>query len=197
MSMRPEERLATPNAFAAALKKATRQKRSHSEAHMREIIKRAAESQAEHPTEEGSLERTIDADVPVQEFEALLEEVRATMGEVGRINETLGKSLSWNSLTFQNSLAGSGRLVHVMIKPKGAKIRIRISESAGVQPALVALATVVGGTALGAFLTEAVFLDVPGVVSVSVMVAVYGAIYFAAARRLPASSDGGYGSSRI
>ncbi len=55
LSMRPEGRYATPNAFAAALEQATRQKRPRSEAHMRDIIKYAAERQAEHPTEEGAL----------------------------------------------------------------------------------------------------------------------------------------------
>lgn len=230
MSMRPEERFASPSAFAAALEEATGQKSSHSEAQMREIIKHAAESQAEHPTEEGALslgaiqrigaevglsparisdaahalagpapaaprrggifgappkvalERTIDAEVPVQEFESLLEEVRATMGEVGRINETLGKSLSWNSLSFQNTLEGSGRLVHVMIKPKGGQTRIRITESAGMGPAAVVLATVLGGTALGAFLAATVFENASAAVGISAMVAVFGAIYLTARR---------------
>ena len=232
LSMRPEERYATPNAFAAALEQATRQKRPRSGgAPMQDIIKYAAERQAEHPTEEGAvsigaiqrigaevglsparirdaanalaepppavpmrgsifgapprvaLERTIGAEVPVQEFEALLEEVRATMGEVGRINETLGKSLSWNSLSFQNTLEGTGRLVHVMVKPKGGKTRIRITESAGVHPALMAIATVVGGGALGGLIAWADPLaGVPIVLRASAVVAAYVATYFAARR---------------
>ncbi|MCH9016079.1 MAG: trypsin-like peptidase domain-containing protein, partial [Gemmatimonadetes bacterium] len=77
------------------------------------------------------LERVIECEVPEEEFEAILEDIRGTMGEVGRINPTLGKSLSWNSLSFQNTFEGSGRLTHVMVSPKGGKTKIRITEGGG------------------------------------------------------------------
>ncbi len=102
------------------------------------------------------LERTLDAELPVEEFEALLEEVRAATGEVGRINETLGRSLSWNSLSFQNSFEGTGRLIHVMVKPKDGKTRIRITENGGVQAVFLAFGTVIGGGVLGVIIGEAI-----------------------------------------
>ncbi len=228
MSMRPKNRYATPNEFAHALERATHQKARFDEHQAREIIRYAAEQQAEHPTEEGALslgaierigaevglspdrvrdavaalpsrtdkprvpggilgapmridlERTISGELPVQEFEALLEEVRAVTGEVGRINETLGNSLSWNSLSFQNSLEGTGRLIHVMVKPKDGATRIRITESAGAAPAVTVIGTVVGGSALGAALVGAMS-SVGGspVLAATLFGASYGACYLA------------------
>ncbi len=102
------------------------------------------------------LERTLNGELRVEEFEALLEEVRAATGEVGRINETLGKSLSWNSLSFQNSFEGTGRLIHVMVKPKDGKTRIRITENGGVQAVFLAFGTVIGGGVLGVIIGEAI-----------------------------------------
>jgi hypothetical protein len=95
------------------------------------------------------LERTVPPEVPVREFESLLEEVRSVTGEVGRINETLGKSLSWNSLSFQNSFEGTGRLIHVMVKPKDGATRIRITESPGAAPVVTIFGMLMGGGALG------------------------------------------------
>ena len=94
------------------------------------------------------LQRVLPVELPVREFESLLEEVRAVTGEVGRINETLGKSLSWNSLSFQNTLEGTGRLIHVMVKPRAGSTSIRITESAGVQPMFTVLAALMGGGVL-------------------------------------------------
>lgn len=228
MSMRPKDRYATPSAFAKALAHATHQKARFGEQQVRDIIRYAAEEQAEHPTEEGGLslgaierigaevglspdrvrdainalpsstaaprvpggilgaplridlDRTISAELPVREFESLLEEVRAVTGEVGRINETLGKSLSWNSLSFQNTLEGSGRLIHVMVKPKDGATRIRITESPGVHPAVAVIGTVIGGSALGAAVLGAVSsAGGSPVLTASLFVVAYGASYLA------------------
>ena len=73
----------------------------------------------------------FDGEIREVDFEDVLEEIRVAMGEVGRINPTLGKSLSWNSLSFQNSVEGMGRLTHVMVTPKDGKTRIRMTESPG------------------------------------------------------------------
>ncbi len=48
-------------------------------------------------------QQIFDGEIPEADFEEVLEEIRMAMGEVGRINPTLGKSHSWNSLSFQNS----------------------------------------------------------------------------------------------
>ncbi len=127
------------------------------------------------------MERTLDAELPGEEFEALLEEVRAVTGEVGRINETLGRSLSWNSLSFQNSLEGTGRLIHVMVKPKDGRTRIRITESAGVHPVLLAFGTVIGGGMLAVAIGEAAFsAGAPFLLTASIFGVTWGATYVAA-----------------
>jgi len=91
------------------------------------------------------LDRLLDHEISEEGYEAVLEEIRAAMGEVGRINPTLGKSLSWNSLSFQNSLEGTGRLTQVLVSPKGGKTRIRITESAGVHSLLAGGIVVAAG----------------------------------------------------
>ena len=127
------------------------------------------------------LERTLDAELSVEEFEALLEEVRAVTGEVGRINETLGRSLSWNSLSFQNSLEGTGRLIHVMVKPKDGTTRIRITESAGVHPVFLAFGTVLGGGMLGGVISGAVLsAGDPFLLTAAIFGVTWGATYVAA-----------------
>ena len=101
------------------------------------------------------LEQSFHGEVPESEFEELLEEIRLNMGEVGRINPTLGKSLSWNSLSYQHSIEGMGRLTHVMVTPKNNKTRIRVTESPGQHTMVMAMsgiaaivvATVAAGTA--------------------------------------------------
>jgi len=111
------------------------------------------------------LERIVDLELPEAGYEVVLEEIRSVMGEVGRINPTLGKSLSWNSLTFQNSLEGSGRLTHVMVNPKAGQTRIRITESAGVHSLLSAAGVAMVGIATLAILKEATGLPSPVVAS--------------------------------
>ncbi len=126
------------------------------------------------------MERTLDTELPAEAFEGLLEEVRAITGEVGRINETLGRSLSWNSLSFQNSFEGTGRLIHVMVKPKDGKTRIRITESAGVHP-LLFLGTLTGGGALGVAMSLARLNNGgPFWLAASILAATWGATYVVA-----------------
>ncbi len=98
-------------------------------------------------------ELVVDRQIAEDEYETVLEEIRGTMGEVGRINPTLGKSLSWNSLSFQHTLEGSGRLTHVMVSPKQGKTKIRITEGGGVHTGLFMGTTVMGGI-LGVGLAE-------------------------------------------
>ena len=89
----------------------------------------------------------VDREVTEDEYEDLLAEIRGAMGEVGRLNQTLGKSLSWNSLSFQHTLEGSGRLMHVMVKPGGGQTQIRITEGGGQQPVLFGAAVAAGAVA--------------------------------------------------
>jgi len=105
-----------------------------------------------------NLDHVVEKELPEDGYEAVLEEIRAVMGEVGRINPTLGKSLSWNSLSFQNSLEGSGRLTQVMVSPKGGRTTIRITESAGMH-SLMATGGIVA-ICIGIF---AILEGVPGV----------------------------------
>ncbi len=120
------------------------------------------------------LERVIECEVPEEEFEAILEDIRGAMGEVGRINPTLGKSLSWNSLSFQNTFEGSGRLTHVMVSPKGGKTKIRITEGGGQHMAFL----VAVGSTFGIVLTAT--LGAPAILLVPIVGAVLGGSYMAA-----------------
>ena len=83
------------------------------------------------------MQRTVDGEITQEEIEDFLEEIRMVMGEVGRVNPQVGRSFSWNSLSFQNTMEGNGRLMHVMVTPRDGKTRIRITESSGYYPAMV------------------------------------------------------------
>ena len=121
-------------------------------------------------------ERVIDRQIAEHEYEAVLEEIRGTLGEVGRINPTLGKSLSWNSLSFQNTLEGSGRLTHVMVSPKDGKTKIRITEGGGVHTGLFVGTTIMGGI-LGIALGEALGISIPGILVPPALATVVGVSY--------------------
>ena len=75
-----------------------------------------------------SFQRTFEGEISPSDYERLLEEIRMQIGEVGRINETLGRSLSWNSLSFQHTIEGGGRLIHVMIRPEDGQTTLRVTE---------------------------------------------------------------------
>ena len=115
------------------------------------------------------LQRIFDGEIAEADFEEVLEEIRLAMGEVGRINPTLGKSLSWNSLSYQNSAAGLGRLTHVMVTPKDGSTRIRMTESPGqhsvVFLSLLVAAGVLSVAASGALVQGGLLQAVPAVVA--------------------------------
>jgi serine/threonine protein kinase len=123
-------------------------------------------------------EFVVDREIAEHEYETTLEEIRGTMGEVGRINPTLGKSLSWNSLSFQNTLEGSGRLTHIMVSPKDGKTKIRITEGGGVHTGLFVGTTIMGGI-LGVALGEALGISIPGILVPPALATVVGASYLA------------------
>ena len=100
-----------------------------------------------------NIQRAVNREVTPDEYEQLLAEVRGAMSEVGRLNQTLGKSLSWNSLSFQNSVSGGGRLTHVMITPKDGSTTVRVTEASGqhevVMGVVIGLATVMATVIVG------------------------------------------------
>jgi hypothetical protein len=212
MAQRPRERFETPLAFAEAVEHAPKASRKYDDAAARDIIQRAAQMQANAPTEGDALslggiqqiaaevgippeqvrdaaelandgdvggttrgflgfstrvdlDRLVERELPEAGYEAVLEEIRTVMGEVGRINPTLGRSLSWNSLTFQNSLEGSGRLTQVMVSPKRSRTTIRITESAGVHSVLLGSGVSIIGLFTLIILAKATELPVPIIAS--------------------------------
>ena len=104
---------------------------------------------------------TLPGEISQSEFGELLEEIQVELGEVGRVNETMGKSLSWNSVSFQNSMAGTGRLVHVTVSPKRGETKIRITETVGVQHFVVMVGSMFSGLMLGAAIGKG-FFGLPG-----------------------------------
>ncbi|MFB3110499.1 MAG: hypothetical protein ACE10G_00540, partial [Gemmatimonadales bacterium] len=85
-------------------------------------------------------------------------------------------------LSFQNSFEGAGRLIHVMVKPKDGKTRIRITESGGVHP--VFLVAVLGGGALGVGLFLAAMNDGAPFLRTAVVFGAAWVALFAGARGL-------------
>ncbi len=222
MAMSPAKRFGSPAELVRALGAQSAGQRKYEDREVKEILQRAADMQAERPTEDGALslgavqqiaaqvdiapervreaagaldkprvdelrggifgvstkidlERVIQWEIHEEEYESVLEEIRSVMGEVGRINPTLGKSLSWNSLSFQNTLEGSGRLTHVMVSPRGGKTKVRITEAGGAHTAVFAGTTVIGGI-LGTTLAGAV--GIGGILVAPAVAVCAGVSYF-------------------
>ena len=75
------------------------------------------------------LERTIDGEVPADEYETLVLEIQRQLGEVGSAS-TIGRSLQW---TVQSAARRrtSTRTVQVTISPRNGRTTIRIEERLG------------------------------------------------------------------
>jgi hypothetical protein len=71
-------------------------------------------------------ERVIDGEVPAEEFENLINEVRRSLGDNG-VPSVLGKTLAWSSSTHDRRRA-SGRQVDVTIAPRSGSTTIRVEE---------------------------------------------------------------------
>jgi hypothetical protein len=97
------------------------------------------------------LEETTDAPVPPQAYSAMLEEIRKSIGEAGRVNETFDRSFFWEG----RLPSVSARKVQITVSPTGGRSKIRIVEHLGEDMA-VAIASIVGGTALSVFAGVAV-----------------------------------------
>lgn len=75
------------------------------------------------------LERTIDGEVPPDEFEPLVLEMQRVLGRVGSAS-TLGRTLQWTLQSVDRRRA-STRTVQVTITPRNGRTTIRIEERLG------------------------------------------------------------------
>jgi len=71
-------------------------------------------------------ERVVEGEVPTEEFEGLVAEVRRTLGQNG-LPSVLGRSLAWTS-TISGRRRAQGRNVDVSIVPRGGVTTIRVEE---------------------------------------------------------------------
>ena len=71
-------------------------------------------------------ERVVEGEVPTEEFEGIVAEVRRTLGQNG-IPSVLGRSLAW-SATIGGRRRAQGRQVDVSVVPRGGVTTIRVEE---------------------------------------------------------------------
>ncbi len=90
------------------------------------------------------LELTVDAEVSQRQYGAILEEIRHTIGQAGRINETFDDSFSWE---FKPGFGEWTRRVQITLSPGSGRTKIRIAEYAGAEDELKLL-SVAGGMVL-------------------------------------------------
>jgi hypothetical protein len=71
-------------------------------------------------------ERVVDGEIPIEEFEALIAEVRRTFGDNG-VPSVLGRSLAWSS-SMRGRRRAQGRQIDVSVVPRGGVTTIRVEE---------------------------------------------------------------------
>jgi hypothetical protein len=76
-----------------------------------------------------SLERTIDGELPIDEFEPMVLEIHRALGLIGT-GTTLGRSLQWTVYGVDRRRA-SGRSVQVTVTPRNGRTTIRVEEQLG------------------------------------------------------------------
>ncbi len=118
------------------------------------------------------LERTVDGEVPDSEFAILVEDVRATLRDVGHVS-TLGRSLTWS--TARAGQGAGGRDIHIMVMPRDGRTRITIDErmsnfAGGVFGGIVGGGGGGGGGALLGVVAGALQAPVAGVVAAALAV---------------------------
>ena len=74
-------------------------------------------------------ERVVDGEIPVEEFEPLIAEIRRTFGDNG-LPSVIGKSLAWSS-GIRGRRRSSGRHVDVSVVVRGGVTTIRVEEEMG------------------------------------------------------------------
>jgi hypothetical protein len=75
-------------------------------------------------------ERVVDGEIPTEEFETIVDEVRRSMGQNG-IPSVLGRSLAWSSTMSGGRRRARGRQVDVSVVPRGGVTTIRVEEELG------------------------------------------------------------------
>jgi hypothetical protein len=89
-------------------------------------------------------ERVVDGEVPVEEFESLVNEVRRTFGENG-VPSVLGRTLAWTSTVTSNRRHQHGRAIDVSVTSRGGLTTIRVEEELRILATSVFAPLVAGG----------------------------------------------------
>ena len=71
-------------------------------------------------------ERVVDGEIPIEEFEPLIADVRRTFGDNG-VPSVLGRSLAWSS-SMRGRRRAQGRQIDVSVVPRGGVTTIRVEE---------------------------------------------------------------------
>ncbi len=100
------------------------------------------------------VQRWLDSDVPEDEYAAIVDEVRMTVGNVGQAS-TLGRSLAWRTTTNPGQI---GRGVSLLVTPSQGRTRLRIEET---------LKNLMGGY-FGAIMGGGTAVIVPGSIGVAI-----------------------------
>jgi hypothetical protein len=72
-------------------------------------------------------ERVVDGEIPVDDFEPLINEIRRTFGDNG-VPSVLGRTLAWTSSYSGGRRRQNGRMVNVNIASRGGLTTIRVEE---------------------------------------------------------------------
>jgi len=73
-------------------------------------------------------ERIVDGELAAEDYEAVVEEIRRTFGDVGMVS-VLGRTLSWRTTPSMQRHGRRGRDVSVTIATRGGKTGIRVEET--------------------------------------------------------------------
>jgi tRNA A-37 threonylcarbamoyl transferase component Bud32 len=87
------------------------------------------------------LESTVAAPTSQRAYSAMLEEIRQTIGEAGRVNETFDQSFYWEG----RLPTSSARKVQVTVIPTGERCKVRIVEHRGEDMAVPIASIIAGG----------------------------------------------------
>jgi len=72
-------------------------------------------------------ERVIDGEVPVDDFEPIINEIRRTFGDNG-VPSVLGKTLAWTSSYQGGRRRNNGRMVNVSVVSRSGATTVRVEE---------------------------------------------------------------------
>ena len=75
-------------------------------------------------------ERVVEGEIPIDEFESVIAEVRRTFGDNG-VPSVLGRSLAWSSSVRGGRRRARGRQIDVSVVVRGGLTTIRVEEELG------------------------------------------------------------------